>query len=137
MTCKMKILTDDPDWALDIYEARALAMMFLRKSGRAGQGTPCLQATSNGLTFMYYPNRSTVRLTVDTHSARVLSVEWKDGDAWRMEIEIYNSGRWEYRLKTMVHPRPWLERWRALVTFTGSLPRQRSEKFSAQIQAVS
>lgn len=133
MTCKMKILTDDPDWALDIYEARALAMMFLRKRGRAGQGTPCLQATSNALTVTYYPNRSPMHLTVDRHGARVLSVERKDGDAWRMEIEIYNSGRWEYRLKTMVHPRPWLERWRALVTFTGSLPRQRSEKFSAQI----
>jgi hypothetical protein len=24
----------------------------------------------------------------------------------------------------MVHPRPWLERWRALATFTGSLLRQ-------------
>jgi hypothetical protein len=29
----MKILTDDPDWARDIYEARALAMMFVRKHG--------------------------------------------------------------------------------------------------------
>lgn len=38
MTCKKKILTDDPDWALDIYEARALAMMFLRKRGPRGAG---------------------------------------------------------------------------------------------------
>jgi hypothetical protein len=69
MTCKMKILTDNPDWALDIYEARALAMMFLRKRGRAGQGAPCLQATSNALTVTYYLYRSPMHLTVDTHTA--------------------------------------------------------------------
>jgi hypothetical protein len=27
----MKILTDDPDWAPELYEARALAMTFVRK----------------------------------------------------------------------------------------------------------
>ncbi|MDB5610197.1 MAG: hypothetical protein JWP25_7097 [Bradyrhizobium sp.] len=122
----MKILTDDPDWARDIYEARVLAMMFVRRHGRAAQGSPCLQATGNGLTITYYPNRSPVKITVDTPSSRVLNVEWKDGEAWRMEIETYNSGRWESRLKTMVHPRPWLERWRSLVTFTGTLPRSRT-----------
>src|SRR5258708_9023221 len=30
---EMKILTNDPDWARDIYEPRALAMMFVRKHG--------------------------------------------------------------------------------------------------------
>jgi hypothetical protein len=121
----MKILTDDPDWARDLYEARALAMMFLRKHGRTVQGGPNLQAVCNGLTVTYHPNRSPVKLTVDASGACVLSVEWKDGQPWRMEIEIYNSGRWESRLKAAVHPRPWLERWRALVTFTGTLPPQR------------
>jgi len=33
-----------------------------------------------------------------------------------------HSGRWESRLKAMVHPRPWLERWRALSQET-DLPR--------------
>jgi hypothetical protein len=32
----MKILTDDPDWARDIYEARALAMIFVRKHESMG-----------------------------------------------------------------------------------------------------
>ena len=55
---EMKTLTDDPDWARDIFEARVLAMMFVRKYGRALQGSPCLQASGNGLTFTFYPNRS-------------------------------------------------------------------------------
>jgi hypothetical protein len=29
---EMKNLTDDPDWARDIYEPRALAMMFCQKA---------------------------------------------------------------------------------------------------------
>ena len=38
---EMKTLTDDPDWARDIYEARVLAMMFVRKWVRvAGQSVP-------------------------------------------------------------------------------------------------
>jgi hypothetical protein len=123
---EMKILTDDPDWARDIYEARALAMMFVRKHGCALQSSPCLQAVRNGLKVTFYPNRSPVLLTIDAPGARVLSVEWNDGDAWRMAIETYHSGRWESRLKAMVHPRPWLERWRVLATFAGSLPRQPS-----------
>jgi hypothetical protein len=57
----MKILTDDPDWAPELYEARAM------------------------------------------RPARRLS-----------------------RSHAMVHPRPWLERWPALATFTGSLPRQQT-----------
>jgi hypothetical protein len=118
---EMKTLTDDPDWACDIYEARALAMMFVRKHGCALQSSPCLQAVSNGLTVTFYPNRSPVLLTIDAPpGARVLSLEWNDGDAWRVAIETYHSGRWESRLKALVHPRPWLERWRALATLTGS-----------------
>ena len=54
---EMKTLTDDPDWARDIYEARVLAMMFVRKYGCALQGSPCLQASGNGLTVTFYPNR--------------------------------------------------------------------------------
>lgn len=121
-THEMKILTDDPDWARDVYEARALAMTFVRRQGRAVKGNSCLQAASNGFTVTYYPNRAPLRLTVDEYGKRVLSVEWKAGDAWRIEIEAYHSGRWESRLKAVTHPRPWLERCRALVTFTGSLP---------------
>ena len=122
----MKILTDDPDWARDVYEARALAMMFLRRHGRAVMDNPCSQATANGFTVTYYLNRAPLRLTVDEHGKRVLGLEWKNGDAWRMEIETYHSGRWESRLKAAAHPRPWLERCRALVTFTGSLPASRA-----------
>ena len=119
----MKVLTDDPDWARDIYEARALAMMFLGKHGRVIQGNACVQAFGNGLTVTHYPNRTPVKLTIEVSGTRVLSVEWNDGDAWRMEIETFNSGRWEYRLRTAACPRPWLKRWRTLVAFTGSLPR--------------
>jgi hypothetical protein len=117
----MKILTHDPDWAHDIYEARALAVLFVRKYGRAVQGGPSIRATGSGLTVC-----SPVHLTVDTRDTRVLSLEWKDGDARRMEIETYQSGRWESRLKAMVYPSPWLERCRSMLTFTGSLPKRSS-----------
>jgi hypothetical protein len=120
----MKILTDDPDWKRDVYEARALAMTFVGRYGRVAQGGR--QATGNGLTVTYHPDRSPLRLTIDARGVRVLSVEWNPGDAWRMEIETYDSGRWRARLKAVAHPRPWLERWRSLVTFTGTLPRSRS-----------
>jgi len=56
----MKILTDDPDWARDIYEARALAMMFVRKHGCALPGQPVPTVVHNGLTVTFYPNRSPV-----------------------------------------------------------------------------
>jgi hypothetical protein len=120
----MKILTDDPDWKRDLYEARALAMTFVGRCGRAAQGGR--QATGNGLTVTYHPDQSPLRLTIDARGIRVLSVEWKPGDAWRMEIETYDSGRWRARLRAAAYPRPWLERWRSLVTFTGTLPRSRS-----------
>jgi hypothetical protein len=123
----MKILTDDPDWAPEIYEARALALIVVRTHCRPISGSPSRLAVGNGLTIKYYPNRSRLRLTIDAGVTRVLSVEWKNGDAWRTEIETYQSGPWRYRLRTMAYPRPWLERCRALVTFTGSLPRQVSE----------
>lgn len=121
----MKIITDDPDWARDMYEARALAVRFAGKYRRAQvNGTPCTSAECGGLTVTYDPRRAPVLLTVDVRdnpvapSERVLSVEWNDGDAWRVTIETYQRGRWQSRLKAMVHPRPWLERWRALAMFT-------------------
>jgi|SRR6185437_1202487 hypothetical protein len=123
---EMKVLTDDPDWARDVYKARALAMMFVRRHGRAVSGSPFRQAVRNDLAVTYDPDRTPVLLTVDAGGIRVLSVEWKEGDAWRMEIETYRTGRWEARLNAMVRPRPWLERWRAMTTFTGSLPRNRA-----------
>ena len=129
---EMKTLTDDPDWARDIYEARVLAMMFVRKYGCALQGSPCLQASGNGLTATFYPNRSPLLLTIDAPpGTRVLSLEWNDGDAWRVAIETYHSGRWESQLKAMAHPRPWLERWRALVPSWG--PEAAVRKTGAQI----
>jgi hypothetical protein len=127
----MKILTDDPDWKRDVYEARALAVAFVGTHGCTGPGGR--QAAGNGLTVTYHPDRSPMQLTIDATDDRVLSVEWKPGDAWRMEIETYHSGRWQSRLKAAAHPRPWLERWRAVVTFTGSLPRRRLKKSGAQI----
>ncbi len=121
----MKILTDDPDWGRDVYQARVLAMIFVAKRGRAMPESSCLQASGNGVTVTYHPNRSPVLLTIDAPGARVLSVEWNDGDAWRMAIETFQPGRWQSRLKALAHPRPWLERWRAAVSFTGTLPRGR------------
>ena len=100
-------------------------MMFVRKHGCALQGSPRLRVVNDGLTVTFYPNRSPMLLTIDAPlGTRVLSLEWNDGDAGRIAIETYHSVRWESRLKAMVHPQPWLERWRALATFAGSLPRQ-------------
>jgi hypothetical protein len=127
----MKIITDDPDWARDMYEARVLAMLFIGKYGRAqSNGMPCKIAERGGLTVTYDPGRSPMLLTIDLRddrvkaSMRVLSLEWNAGDAWRVAIETYQRGRWQSQLKAMVHPRPWLERWRALALFTAA-PRQR------------
>jgi hypothetical protein len=118
----MKILTDDPDWARNVYEARALAIIFVQRYGRAMAASPFLQAVGKGFTVTYHTKRSPLLLTIDASATRVLSLEWKDGDAWRMEIETFHSGRWKSRLKAAARPRPWLERGRAFVTFTGSLP---------------
>ena len=127
-----------PDWARDIYEARALAMMFVRKHGCALQGSPCLQVVRNGLTVTFRPNRSPVLLTIDAPpGARVLSLEWNDGHAWRVAIETYHSGHWESQLKAMVHPRPWLERWRALASvgdFHGIITSTASRHFAIVIR---
>jgi hypothetical protein len=127
----MKIVTDDPDWAPELYEARALAMTFVGRHGRWQRNIVTrLVAELNGLTVTYYPQRSPLLLTIDASGesveafARVLKIEWNDGAAWRMAIETYHRGRWQSRLKATVHPRPWLQRWRALATFTGSLPRR-------------
>jgi hypothetical protein len=123
----MKILTDDPDWAPQLYAARALAMRLLRKHGRP-QPDARLATARKGLTVIYHPQRSPLRLTIDAagESAegfeRVLDIEWNAGDAWRVVIETYRPGRWETRLKNMVHPRPWLERWRAMALFTAPHP---------------
>jgi hypothetical protein len=119
----MKILTDDPDWAPQLYAARALAMRLVRKRGRPQPGAR-LVAAHNGLAVTYHPHRSPLRLTIDTSGTaaegfeRVLNIEWNDGDAWRLAIETYRPGRWESQLRNMVHPRPWLERWRAMALFT-------------------
>lgn len=127
----MKILTDDPDWAPELYEARMLAMSFVSRHGHwQYEAVPFLVAERNGVRITYYPHRSPLMLTVDASGwsvepfARVFKIEWNNADAWRMAVETYHHGRWQSRLRAMVHPRPWLERWRALATFTGSLPRQ-------------
>ena len=122
----MKILTDDPDWGHDAYQARALAMTFVRQHGRAVPGCACRLVTGNGLTITWHPNRSPMLLTIDGSGVRVFSVEWHDGHAWRMTIETFQPGRWESRLRELVQPRPWLQRWRAATTFTGTLPRSRA-----------
>jgi hypothetical protein len=122
----MKILTDDPDWAPQLYAARALAIRLVGKHGRR-QADARLVAVRQGLTVTYHPQRSPLLLTIDCCSGgsaegseRVLAIEWNDGDAWRVAIESYRPGRWETRLRNMVHPRPWLERWRAMALFTAS-----------------
>jgi hypothetical protein len=33
----MKVLTDDPDWKRDVYEARALAMTFVGRYGSSSR----------------------------------------------------------------------------------------------------
>jgi hypothetical protein len=123
----MKILTDDPDWAPKLYEARALAIRLVRKHGRwQNNASTFLVAERNGLTVTYHPQRSPRLLTIDISGEtagrfeRVLNIEWNAADAWRVAIETYRSGRWESRLKMTVHPRPWLERWRAMALFTAS-----------------
>ncbi len=122
----MKILTDDPDWAPDLYRARVLAIAFVRAHGHWQQDAmTCLRAACKDLTISYYPKHSPIRLTIDSTDRRVLSIEWKPGDALRMKIEIYCHGRWESRLKAMAHPRPWLQQWRAWTTFSGSSPRRK------------
>jgi hypothetical protein len=124
----MKILTDDPDWAPQLYAARALAIWLVRKLGRP-QPDARLVAARKGLTVTYHPQRSPLLLTIDAAAEsaegfeRVLDIEWNAGDAWRVVIETYRPGRWESRLKNMVHPRPWLERWRAMALFTAPAPR--------------
>jgi hypothetical protein len=128
----MKILTDDPDWAPELYEARALAMTLVKNHGcwQRDDAVSLLVAKRSGLTVTYYPHRSPLMLTIDASGGSdeplgcVFKIEWNDGDAWRVTIETHRHGRWQSRLKAIVHPRPWIERWRALATFTGSLPRQ-------------
>jgi hypothetical protein len=121
----MKILTDDPDWAPKLYEARALAIRFAARHGRWQRDTePCRMAERDGIRITYHPQRAPRRLSIDIAGEfaepfeRVLCIEWKDGDAWRMAVETYAAGRWETRLRTIVDPKPWLRRWRALALFT-------------------
>jgi hypothetical protein len=46
----MKTLTDDPDWAPKLYEARALAIRFLGKHGRRPHDAATFRvAERNGL----------------------------------------------------------------------------------------
>jgi hypothetical protein len=122
----MTIVTDDPDWAPNLYEARALAIRFARKHGRWQHGAEtCRVAERRDLRVTYHPQRSPRRLTIDSSGGSaafecVLCIEWNERDAWRMAIETYSPGRWESRLKTIVDPKPWLRRWRALALFTAS-----------------
>jgi hypothetical protein len=123
----MKILTDDPDWAPELYEARALAIRFAGKHGCWQHDTEtCRVAERRGLKVTYHPQRSPRRLTIDSSGEsagtfeRVFGIEWNECDAWRVTIETYRPGRWESRLKTIVHPQTWLQRWRALALFTAS-----------------
>ena len=129
----MGILTDDPDWAPDLYEARVLALAFLRRYGRAQLAdTPwqCWEADRGGIIVTLYPKRSPVLLTIDApdesteFSGRVVTLEYERSDAWRITVDVYHPGGWQQQLKKMVHPRPWMERWRALITFTGKLPQR-------------
>jgi hypothetical protein len=129
----MGILTDDPDWAPDLYEARILAFAFLRRYGRAQLvGTPwqCREAERDGIVVTLYPRRSPVLLTIDAPEdsaelfGRVLTLEYESSNAWRITVDVFRPGPWQRRLKTMAHPRPWMERWRALITFTGTLPQR-------------
>jgi hypothetical protein len=75
-----------------------------------------------------YPRRAPTLLTIDAPDqsaepfGRVLAIEYDSSNPWRMTVGVYQPGRWQRQLKTMVHPRPWLNRWRTLVTFTGTLP---------------
>jgi hypothetical protein len=121
----MKILTDDPDWARDLYETRAAAMMLIAQCGRpCPEGAACRIVERGGLTVTHDASQSPVLLTIDSTDrladtpVRVLSVEWHNGDAWRVAIETYHRGPWQSRLRTMVYPRPWLEYWRAIALFS-------------------
>ncbi len=129
----MGILTDDPDWAPDLYEARVLALAFLRRYGRAqlaGTEWQCWEADRGGIVVTLYPKRSRVLLTIDASDqttelfGRVVTLEYERSNAWRITVDVYHPGRWQQQLKKMVHPRPWMERWRALITFTGKLPQR-------------
>lgn len=127
----MGFLTDDPDWAPGLYEARVLALAFLRRYGRTQlPGTPwqCCEAERAGIVVTLYPRRTPILLTVDAPDesaelfGRVLTLEYESSNAWRIIVDVYQPGRWQRQLKTLVHPRPWMERCRALITFTGTLP---------------
>jgi hypothetical protein len=129
----MGFLTDDPEWAPALYEARVLALALLRRYGRAQlPGTPwqCWEAEQGGLVVTLYPQRAPILLTIDAPDestelfGRVVTLEYERSNAWRITVDVYQPGRWQRQLKTLVHPRPWLERWRALVTFTGTLPQR-------------
>jgi hypothetical protein len=107
----MKILTADPDWAPELYGARALAMTFVRKHGRwQRDAATFLIAERNGLKVTSYLHRSPLMLTIDASGervepfARVFKIEWNDGDAWRVAIETYHHGQWQSRLEAIVHP---------------------------------
>jgi hypothetical protein len=69
----MKIVTDDPDWKRDLYEARALAMRLVGRHGQTVQGGR--QALRNGLMVIYDRGRSPMQFTIDAEGKRVLSIE--------------------------------------------------------------
>ena len=63
----MKIVTDDPDWAPELYEARALAMRFVRKHGRWQRDLEMIRvAERGGLRIIFHAHRMPRLLTIDT-----------------------------------------------------------------------
>jgi hypothetical protein len=128
----MGMVTDDPDWAPGLYESRVLALAFLRRYSRTpfpGTAEPSCRAEKDGVVVTLHRQHGSVVLTIDATQKstelieRVLTIEYESSNAWRIMVDAYRPGRWQRHLKTMVHPRPWLERCRAFVSFTGTLPR--------------
>src|SRR5258705_3808038 len=102
----------------------------IRPRTASGHALSMLQGRKRRHRRHAFPTAHPILLTIDAPdgsadlSARVLTLEYEGSSAWRIIVDVYKPGRWERQLKTMVHPRPWVERWPALVTFTGTLPQR-------------
>jgi hypothetical protein len=100
----MGFLTDDPDWAPDLYEARVLAFAFLRRYGRAqlkGTAWQCWVAERGGIVVTLCPRRTPILLTIDAPDestgllGRVVALEYGSSNAWRIIVDVYRPGRWQ------------------------------------------